>query len=325
MTDSRDPSPLAGVALSLVGEECSVMDLVSRFADLGVLVEVATAESLIDELRGEGLVRVGRGEGTDRVYVPTSLAQRVADKAVAAPDAELLRDLERMRTDLLSTVAHELRTPLTAVMNSVGLLRDPHMKPSAEQREALLEAIERNAVRMRQLVNDILDLTRFREGRIQLQLRQFDAVELARAVVASFPDATERMRLDAGSVPIPVVGDRRRLEHALVNLVSNARKYSDAGSPVEMSVGVSDGTVSWTVTDHGIGIPMADRSRLFERFFVGRNDTSAAHEGVGLGLPIALAIVQAHDGWIDVDSQVDVGSRFTISVPAAGPAEAGEH
>ena len=80
-------------------------------------------------------------------------------------------------------------------------------------------------------------------------------------------------------------------------------------------------SVRWTVTDRGVGIPDEDRARLFERFFVGRADRSAARDGVGLGLPIVLAIVQAHDGRIDIDSTPGVGSRFTIVVPADGPQE----
>ena len=82
-----------------------------------------------------------------------------------------------------------------------------------------------------------------------------------------------------------------------------------------------EGLVRWTVEDQGQGIPDSDRERLFERFFVGRTDRSGAREGVGLGLPIALAIAQAHEGRIDVESEVDRGSRFTLSVPADGSSD----
>lgn len=323
MDEPVDPSPLARAALSLLGDGGTADDLVERFGTIDATVSVPAAEHLLHELSGLGLVRVARGRGRDRVYLVTSLGQRI-ERDGPLGGAALLHDLEGMRTDLLSTIAHELRTPLTVVRTSIGLLRDRSASPTPEQREALLETIERNADRMQRLVGDTLDLTRFRAGRIHLQLRRFDAVELARSVVASFPAGAHQMELVTPTGPVPVFGDRRRLEHALVNLVSNARSYSPADTTVTVTVEHVAHEVRWTVADEGQGIPDADRARLFERFFVGRNDRSGAREGVGLGLPIALAIVQSHEGRIDVESEVGRGSRFTIAVPVAGPREGDE-
>jgi signal transduction histidine kinase len=323
MGESVDPSPLARAALSVLGEGGTAPDLVDRFAAVDATIPMPTVERLLHELSGLGLVRVARGTGNDRVYRATSLGQRL-EREDPLDRPALLRELEWMRTDLLSTIAHELRTPLTAVRTSVGLLRDPSAAPTAAQRDALLETIERNADRMQRLVGETLDLTRFRAGRIHLQLRRFDAAELARSVVASFPTGAQRLELVAPSGPVSVFGDRRRLEHALVNLVSNARTYSPADTTVTVTVQRVADEVRWTVADEGRGIPEADRARLFERFFVGRSDRSDTREGVGLGLPIALAIVQSHEGRIDVESEVGRGSRFTIAVPEGGPREGGE-
>jgi signal transduction histidine kinase len=325
----RPRSALATAAQILVRDGVTASGLVERFAELGATVDLDTADALLDELADLGLVRVARGNGSDRVLVLTSLGQRTDDADAAdATTTDLLRDLERMRTDLLSTIAHELRTPLTAVRTSVGLLRDPDTHPTADQRDALLATIERNADRMQRLVDDSLDLTRFRAGNVHvhLQLRRFDAVELARSVIAARTavGAGERLRLKAPTTPAPVFGDRRRLDQALDNLVSNALKYSPASEPVTVAVEAADEEVRWTVTDLGVGIPDEDRARLFERFFVGRSDRSAARDGVGLGLPIVLAVAQAHDGRVDVDSEPGRGSRFTIVVPAAGPKEGAE-
>jgi signal transduction histidine kinase len=128
----------------------------------------------------------------------------------------------------------------------------------------------------------------------------------------------------AGAEPAWVFADRRRLDHALDNLVANALTYSPASEPVTIEVSTVGEEVHWTVIDQGIGIPDEDRARLFERFFVGRRDRSTAREGVGLGLPIVLAIAQAHDGRVEVESAPGQGSRFTIAVPAAGPRAGGE-
>jgi len=231
-----------------------------------------------------------------------------------------------MRTDFLSTISHELRTPLTAVRTSVGLLRDPGIEASPDERRSMLETIDRNASRMQRVVADILDLARFRVGHVQLQLRRFDAVELARSAIASVDalagERGQRIDLDEPAEPIRVFADYRRLEQALVNLLSNAEKYSPDGARISVSVQSSEQRVRWTVSDTGRGIRAEDKARLFERFFVAGRDSSGSATGIGLGLPITLAIVQAHEGRIEVDSRVGHGSTFTIVVPADGPSEA---
>lgn len=321
VTDQGPPSPLAIAALALMHEGASVGTLVERFATAGAIVGTDTAMQLLGQLATLGLVRVARGADADRVFVVTSLGGRAGGSLAGDPvSVAALRDVEELRTDLLSTIAHELRTPLTVIRTSVGLLCDPEREPDSTQRRALLATIERNAVRMQRLVGDTLDLTRFRAGRIQLQLRRFDAVALARSVVASVPDeAQARVDVVDPGGPVWVFGDRRRLDQALLNLLSNALRYSPVGERVTVAVEGDASEVRWAVTDHGPGIGEEDRTHLFERFFVGRNDRSGRHEGVGLGLPIALAIAQAHEGRIDVESEPGAGSRFTIAVPPGGP------
>ena len=179
---------------------------------------------------------------------------------------------------------------------------------------------------MQRVVGDILDLARFRAGRVQLQLRRFNATELAQSAISSVAvlaaSRGQTIALEEPSRPVSVFGDYRRLEQALVNLLSNAEKYSPAGAPIKVSVAEVGADVSWTVSDQGHGIRAADKARLFERFFVAGRDRSEATAGIGLGLPITLLIVQAHDGRIDVHSRPGHGSTFSIVVPAAGPMEA---
>jgi signal transduction histidine kinase len=325
MPTSGEPSPLAVAALAFVPSRVTPPDLAARFAAAHAAVDERTAEALLDELSGLGLVRVVRAPGGGSEYFVTPLGERLLRVSfVGHPEhGDLLAELEQMRSDLISTIAHELRTPLTAVRTSVGLLLDPAIEPSADERRTLLETIDRNATRMQRVVGDILDLARFRVGGVQLQLRRFDASELARSAVASVAPLAElrgqTISVDAPSKPLWVFGDYRRLEQAVVNLLSNAAKYSPEGAPITVSVSKSGPDVSWTVTDSGPGINPADQARLFERFFVARRARSEATAGVGLGLPITLAIVQAHDGRIEVHSQPGRGSTFTIVVPAAGP------
>ncbi|MDQ2689609.1 MAG: ATP-binding protein, partial [Chloroflexota bacterium] len=146
------------------------------------------------------------------------------------------------------------------------------------------------------------------------------ARELARDVAAAVePMAAARQQRITLALPdsrAEVVGDRRRLEQALLNLAANAQKFSPSGAEVTIGVSYADDRVRWTVSDRGPGIGPDERARLFERFFVGTSDRHVAGGGAGIGLPTALAIAQAHGGTIEVDSEVGKGSAFHLVVPA---------
>jgi signal transduction histidine kinase len=327
MPSSPSPSPLAGAALALVGDGIDPQDLAERFAANDATVNPDAAKARLDELSDLGLTRAVPTDTGTRYHV-TPLGKRMLAMSFAAQpgSVELLAEIEAMRTELLSTIAHELRTPLTAVRTSVGLLLDPRVDPSADEHRTLLETIDRNATRMQRVVEDILDLARFRAGRIQLQLRRFDAAELAASAIASVrPLAESRgqtLALIAPEGPVFVFGDYRRLEQALVNLLSNAEKYSPADARITVTIRSTDTEVSWAVSDNGQGISPEDKLRLFERFFVAGHDRREPTAGIGLGLPITLLIVEAHGGRIDVDTEPGHGSTFTVTVPTAGPREA---
>jgi signal transduction histidine kinase len=319
------PSPLAVSALALIGDGGTPSDLEARFAVAGTDLHQGVAASLLEDLAGLGLVRVARIVDSLPCYVLTTLGQQRLDGTPLGREAPLLADLERLRSDLLSTIAHEVRTPLTAIRTSAGLLLDPASQPTDDQRQALLRTIERNAERIQRIAGDILELARFRAGQVGLQLRRFDAVELADSAVASVAPLGSgrdlRFEVSVPSARPRVYGDHRRLEQALVNLVSNAQRFSPEGGTVRVAVVVVGEHVEWRVSDDGPGITPEDQERLFERFFVARTDRSSAREGVGLGLPTALAIAQAHGGTIGVDSAPGRGSTFTLAVPVAGPGE----
>jgi signal transduction histidine kinase len=323
-TPANGTSPLAVAALAMIGNGATAADLEIRFSESGADLRPGVAEDLLSELDSLGLVRIARG-GPAREYVLRDLGQRLVDGRGWTEAAGPMRDLERMRTDFLSIIAHELRTPITVIRTLTGLLLEPSASPSAEQRRTMLETMQRNAERMQHLIGEILDLARYRAGTIGLQLRQFDAVELAESAVATIRPLAQARRqtveLQVPPSPSPrVFGDRPRLDRALLNLVVNAHHFAPDGGRVTVRLSPPvDGMIRWSVTDDGPGISAADQKHLFERFFVGRHGPSSPQEGVGLGLPRALAIAQAHGGSIEVRSRPGHGSTFTLAVPVAGP------
>lgn len=311
--------------VALLAEPMTATELASTVTADGLEMSGDRAEAILARASALGLARVAEYQDGDARYVATSLGQRSA-ASLASADPELavgLQELERLRSDLLATVGHELRTPLTAIRTSVGLLLDPGIVPSPDQRQQLLSTIGRSADRMQRLLTELLDLARLRSGRAELQRAAFDARDVARDVAAAVePMAaarSQRVRMELPERAVRMVGDRRRLEQALLNLVANAQKFSPAGAEIDLSLArTDDGAVRWTVVDRGPGIGAEEQARLFERFFVGTSDGNVAGGGAGIGLPTALAIAQGHGGTIEVDSEVGRGSIFHLVIPAGG-------
>jgi signal transduction histidine kinase len=321
---------LAMAALYLMGEGATATDLAERFAAAGATIDRPRVAALLERLVALGLVYTPASRHHEPFYAPSALGQGYS-RAALAGQADLtarLQELEHLRTDLLATVAHELRTPLTAIRTCVGLLLDPDTSPDAAARAQLLQTIERSSDRMQRVLADLLDLARFRAGRVQLQLRRFDAREIARdtAAVMAAVLRERRQTLDvvAPETPVWVYGDHRRLEQVVLNLLSNAHKFSPDGALVRLEVRAAGDTITWAVTDQGPGIAPDDQPRLFERFFTAAGRAGGSQAGTGLGLPIAMLIALAHGGTITVETAVGEGSTFTLRVPAEGPPESGE-
>ena len=313
---------LAWAALGLVDRPCSANELAERFATEGAILQPARATELLEELVRLGVIRINEA-GKQPRYIRTPLGDQLAGNAIS-DGGELrhhLAELERLRSDLFSTVAHELRTPLTAIRTAAGLLLDPETRAGTDERRQLLQTVERNAERLQRLADTALELARFRAGQIRLQLRRFDARELGddvRLALGPVLDAKgQRLTVAVGDQPVWVFADHRRVERAIVNLVSNAHKFSEPGSEIRLAVRRSGEDVCWEVSDNGHGIADDERPLLFERFFVSASDRAAG--GSGLGLPIVLITAQAHGGRVEVESEVGRGSVFRLIVPAAGP------
>ena len=313
---------LAWAALGLLATPCSARELTRRFESEGADIATERATELLHELVELGLVRINEAAKSP-IYIRTPLGDQVA-ASTGIEGGELhahLAELERLRSDLFSTVAHELRTPLTAIRTAVGLLLDPNTRAAPTKRKELLQAVERNAERLQRLADTTLELARFRAGQIRLQLRRFDARQLGEDVRVALGPVLEKkqqhLSISAPAQPVWVFADHRRIERAIVNLVSNAHKFSPPGSEIRLAVRPIEDNVGWEVADDGHGIADEEKPLLFERFFVSPSDRAAG--GSGLGLPIVLITAQAHGGRVEVESEIGHGSIFRLIVPAAGP------
>ena len=250
----------------------------------------------------------------------------VAGAVVAFQDISRLREVDRMKDEFVAIVSHELRTPLTSIRGSVQLVLDePDSVPDAEHRQLLQIALN-NCERLVRIINDILDIAKMESGNITLHRKPVNIADIVRQSiqVVEGPARAATVTLDA-KLPArlrPVMVDPDRIVQALVNLLSNAVKFAPQGSTVTVTAADSENLVTLTVSDQGEGIAPENLNRLFKKFQQVDSSSSRRTGGTGLGLAITKALVEQHGGRIYVDSEVNKGTRFSFTLPAATPEEA---
>jgi len=249
-------------------------------------------------------------------------AQEIARRAEMAVDnAWLYRDARQAvltRDNFLSLAAHELQTPITSLTGFAQLLLRQLNKAGTldvERTKVALSTIERQAERLGTLISQLLDISRIESGRLTLTLDFVDIVQIVNDVVAGARDTTTRHPIEVyteASVELWI--DAARIEQVISNLVNNAIKYSPAGGSIIIEVTTPDAqTVRISVTDHGLGIPLEHRDRIFERFY--QAHSAQRIDGLGLGLYISRQIVDLHKGQLEVTFPPDGGSCFTLTLP----------
>jgi two-component system sensor histidine kinase KdpD len=237
---------------------------------------------------------------------------RLAEQAKAV---SVQMETERLRNSLLSSISHDLRTPLATIVGSASTLAEGDAALSPSDRHELSRAIYDEALRMANLVNNILDMARFDAGAVQLN-RQWHTLE---EIVGTVLNRLQK-RLEGRTVNVKlprdlslVYVDAVMIEQVLVNLLENAVRYTPPGSPVDIVAERSHFTVTISVADRGPGIPKGQEERVFEKFY--RVNRESAQSGVGLGLAICRAIVEAHGGWIRAKNRGTGGAVFTFVLP----------
>jgi two-component system phosphate regulon sensor histidine kinase PhoR len=248
-------------------------------------------------------------------------ADKPSGAVVVLHDVTELRRLERVRQDFVGNVSHEFKTPLTAIQGFAetllaGAVDDP------KNNRRFLEIIREHAVRLARVTDDLLKLARIEAGKLELEFFPVSVQELIEGCAettllkASRKQISFSMKVPAG---IPALrGDASLLHDVLQNLLDNAIQYTPPGGRIVVGAAAGPHEVTITISDSGIGIPLADQERIFERFY--RVDAARSREagGTGLGLSIAKHIVEAHGGRLWVESAVGQGSKFSFSIPVAG-------
>jgi signal transduction histidine kinase len=261
------------------------------------------------------------------------LDQRVEDRTRELREAneqladanEQLRELDRLKSRFLSMVSHELRTPLSAIQGFAEMLLAEIYGPLSDRQENALHRITTNTSRLLFLVNDLLDQARIEAGQISLQVSPFSPKDLAGEfhstmnVLAQAKGLTLTTKVDP-TMPATIYGDEKRLHQIMVNIANNAIKFTDEGT-VRLKIYPDDDgdgqKPRWVIecSDTGPGISEEDQTTIFEPFRRVDDSRTREHLGVGLGLAIVKELVELMEGEIELESEVGVGSTFTIWLP----------
>jgi signal transduction histidine kinase len=235
------------------------------------------------------------------------------------------REVDRMKTEFVSLVSHELRTPLTSIKGFTEMILDGDAGEINIETKEYLEIVFSNSERLVALVNDLLDLSRIESGRIQIKSEPVDLTEVVQAVVATMQqkinEKEQKLSVDLAPSAASVRGDKDKLVQVLTNYVSNAYKYSPAGSDIRIVIFEKEGFAHTAVIDNGMGIAPENQPRLFTRFY--RVDNSMTREigGTGLGLSIVKQLIELQGGQVGVISALGEGSTFWFTIPLISRAD----
>jgi signal transduction histidine kinase len=231
-------------------------------------------------------------------------------------------DLDRSKDAFISNVSHELRTPLTSISGYLELIEDGALGPLTDEARHAIDVIGRNAGRLRSLVEDLLTLSTYDTSGLVLDRRPVDLWRLVEDCHGALLPTLARRNLQIELRPstgLPHVdADPTQIERVVLNLLTNAVKFTPDGGCVTVSVGHTDGTVALTVGDTGIGIPREEQDLLFSRFFRSSLSMASETQGTGLGLALTRALVEAHGGCVDLSSIEGKGTTVRVTLPVAG-------
>jgi PAS domain S-box-containing protein len=280
---------------------------------------VTTGQPLIDRLEFNPTAD-GRPRWLSATKVPLKNdAGQVIGIVGMSRDVTVRQEIDRLKSEFITTVSHELRTPLTSIRGSLGLLAGGAAGEISHSAKLMVEIAYKNSERLTRLVNDILDIERIESGKLAFQIAPLDLTSLVEQAINANLGYSEQLGVTfvlTQSLPGACVqGDADRLTQVFTNLLSNAAKFSPAGGTVEVAVTRQDQQLRVGVTDHGSGVPESFRTRIFGKFAQADASPTRKNGGAGLGLSIAKAIIERHGGRIDYISEPDQGATFFVELP----------
>jgi len=296
-------------------------------SSVGQLIERGSRGERVEQLEAVNLTKDGR-----RIDVALTISPMLDRKGQVIGISTIARDiterkqLEQMKDEFVGTVSHELRTPLTAIKGFIELVADGEAGPVTEAQREFLHIASRNTDRLGRLINDLLDINRIDSQNLEIRSEPTDLSAVLQDVAETFrgmaQDKGLGFQVHIDTIP-RLMGDAPRLVQVFSNLISNAIKYTPRGE-VGIRARVNDSCAEVCVYDSGIGLSQEEQTRLFTKFFRGRNQVVADSGGTGLGLFIVKAIVDKHHGSVEVESRPGEGTRFRVRLPLASPSETAE-
>ncbi|HWR61645.1 MAG TPA: HAMP domain-containing sensor histidine kinase [Clostridia bacterium] len=227
--------------------------------------------------------------------------------------AESLEKQEKLRKRLTADVAHELRTPLATLQGHIEAMLDGIWEPDAKR----LKSVHEEITRLSRLVGDMEKLTKYESENLLLNKSEFDVLELIKSILSNFEkecrDKGLDIELEGG--PVRIFADRDKISQVIINLMSNAVKFTGKDGSIRFAVASDKDNASISVTDTGTGIAPGDQPHIFERFYRADSSRSRLTGGAGIGLTIVKSIVHAHKGSISLESEPGKGTKFTVSLP----------
>ena len=285
-----------------------------------ISVPIAARDNVVGALGV--IVPTLNNSGPHKVALLTAIGHQIgvavenAWLAREASQAEIWKELNRLRSELIANVSHEIRTPLGLIKLSATSMLAPDVEWDRETTRAFLQGIDQETDRLQEIVDSLLDLSQIESGRLRLDRQPTDLAQLAREVIRSLGVQSSAHHIAHNFVePLAANVDGKRVEQVLRNLLSNAIKYAPEGGLILLQGYADKGQVFVQVADEGIGIAPEDVDRVFERFYRVENEVTQSEGGVGLGLAVCQRIVEAHGGHIWVESDLGRGSTFHLALP----------
>jgi PAS domain S-box-containing protein len=307
--DALHPDVAAAVGSLLKDTEqmgYAMEKMVTARLDQGLELNIAISTSI---LRDEAFVRLG-----------TIVVFR---DMTASKELDRLRKLDTMKSEFVANVSHELKTPLTSIKAYTEALLD---MATEEQMKSFLKVIDEESDRLLFLINDLLNVSRIQSGKIKMHYTLIQPRIIVDEIlnISKINSEKHKLRLQIADGLPDMMLDKEKLKEVMINLISNAIKYSPAGGDVDVRMRMEESNLRVDVQDHGIGIPKEHQSKLFEAFYRVDSSHTAAIPGTGLGLTIVKAILEHHGGRCWFESEVGKGTTFSLLIPARREIKRGE-